>query len=199
MLKQTRTALAVAIFAVVFAASAMAQGPGPQGPGGGSFGAMREQYKYTGQLMRMVAHIGQIDKDKKFALTPAQAKQVLGVLKPLRSQPKLTQDQAKAALKALKAIFTVDQLNAMAAIKDRPRRMDAGGPGGPPGQGGPGAQRRFDPNAMKDRNPLYTKNKPIFPGAPDRKKRTDDFFKALETKAKSAAKPPAKNKPAKRN
>lgn len=199
MVRLVRALVLSAIFAVGACSLSFAQAPGPQRPNGAGFGAMREQSKYTFQLMRMVRHIEAIDKNKKYTLTPAQAKQVLAVMNPIRSKPKLTQDQAKAALKKLKAIFTVDQLNAMAAIKDPPRRMGPGGgpggprPGGGPGGPPPGAQMRPpDPNTMKDFNPFYSKAKPSFPGQADRKKRTDEFFKGLATKAKSAGKPPAK-------
>lgn len=178
------------------------------GGGGGQFSQMREKYKYTFQLMSMVRHIEEIDKEPKYKLTQAQAKQVLAVLQPLRSKPKLTQDQAKEVLKGLKKPFTVTQLNAMAKIKDtrpggqRPGGQGApGGPGGPGGQSRPGAQGqrpRFDPDAMKDFNPFYTEVKAGDEWAARRAERWNQFFKALDARAKGVAAPakaPAK-KPA---
>lgn len=189
-----------------------------QAPGGGGFAQMREKYKYTFQLMQTVRHIGEIDKDPKYTLSPAQAKQVLAVLQPLRSKPKLTQDQAKSALIGLKKIFNVQQLNAMARIKDRRPGgpggqgrpgggMGMGGPGGGQGRpggfggpGGPGGNRpRFDPNKMKDFNPFYAKVKADDPMAAGRAKRTNEFFASLQSKASGkagthAAKPAPKKK-----
>jgi hypothetical protein len=140
-------------------------------------------------------------------LTPAQAKKVLAVLQPLRSKPKLTQDQAKAALKALKPIFTVTQLNAMARIPASPggRRqgggMGMGGPGGPGGgrpggPGGPGGNMpggatnrpAFDPNAMKDFNPFYAKASGNDFGARNAK-RWDTLFTGLQARAKGGKAP----------
>lgn len=175
-----------------FVATALAQ----QQQGGGQMSAMREKYKYTFDLMQMVRHIGDINKDAKHALTPAQSKQVLAVLKPLRSQPKLTQDGAKDVMKRLKKVFTADQLNAMARIKSH---FGSGpgqgrGPGGPGGPGGPrpggqngqgGGQRHFDPNRMKDFNPFYANAPRGDDRAASRAKRWNDFFASLEAKAKA--------------
>ena len=167
-----------------------------QGQGGGQFSAFREEHKYTFQLMQTVRHIGDIDKDPKYTLSPAQAKQVLAVMKPLRAKPKLTQDQAKQALKYLKKIFTVKQLNAMAKIKAPQRRMGSGGLGGPGGPGGPGRNTQgnrpqMDAAAMKDFNPFYAKADKSDPGTMGRAKRMNDMFSGLQKKAKAA---PAKSK-----
>jgi len=199
---------------MLFAAGSYAQQPG----GGNPFAQMREKYKYTFQLTSMVRHIGDIDKDPKYKLTPAQAKKVLGVLQPLRSKPKMTQDQAKAALKALKPIFTVAQLNAMARIpasaggRRQGGGMGMGGPGGPGGgrpggpggapggnrPGGPGGaagRPAFDPNAMKDFNPFYAKAAPGDQFGARNAKRWDALFTGLQARAKGGKAPiaPASN------
>jgi len=181
--------LVAAIAAAVFSTAVLAQQQ-PYGPAAG----FREKYKYTFQLMQMVRHIGEMEKDKKYALTPAQAKKVLAVLKPLRSKPKLTQDQAKQALKDLKSALTAEQLNAMARMRTRFRPGPPGGAG--PRAGGQQPQRRWDPNAMKDFNPFYSKAKVDDPRAKERQKRWNEFFSKLEQKAKSgAAGAPAKPAP----
>lgn len=177
------------ILTTAFAVTALAQQQG-----GGQFAAMREKYKYTFQLMTMVRHIGDIDKDKKYTLTSSQAKQVLAILTPWRTKPKMTQDQAKDVMRKLKAVFTASQLNAMARIKPHFGQGPGqggrpGGPGqGPPagGQGRPpqGERRQFDPNAMKDFNPFYTKFAKGDTRAEERAKRWDEFFAALSKKAK---------------
>lgn len=193
-----------AILALIIASASFAQGPG--GPQSGPFAQFREEHKFTFQLSQMVRHIGEIDKDPKHALTPAQAKQVLAVLKPLRTQPKLTQDQAKQALKDLKRVFTVDQLNAMAKIKSPQRRPGMGGPGGPGGPGGQGRpgggmqgnRPRFDMNAMKNFNPFNPKVDKSDQRSVDRAKRMNDMFSDLEKKAKGAKAAPAKSAPKKK-
>ena len=181
MNRRTITVLIALILAIIFATSALAQQQGS-----GQANSFREKYKYTFQLTQMVSHIQEIDKDKKYTLKPAQAKAILAVLKPLRTQPKLTQDQAKSVLIKLKKPLTAAQLNAMARIKPKfGQRRPGGGQGGPPRQGDQqGQQRHFDPNAMKDFNPFYTKVDPKDTRAVERAKRWNDFFSALEKKAK---------------
>lgn len=170
------------ILTIAFAVTAVAQQQG-----GGQSSAMREKYKYTFQLTTMVRHIGDIDKDKKYTLTPSQAKQVLAILTPWRTKPKMTQDQAKEVMRKLKKVFTAGQLNAMARIKSHFGQ----GPGQGPRPGGAGqvrppqgARRHFDPNAMKDFNPFYTKAPKGDTRAAERAKRWNEFFAALQAKAK---------------
>lgn len=197
--------VALAVLTMLVATTAFAQAPGAGG-GNPQFAQFREEHKFTFQLMQMVRHIGDIDRDPKHTLTPAQAKKVGAVLKPLRSQPKLTQDQAKQALKSLKVIFTVDQLNAMAKIKSpqrfgggqRPGGGFSGAPGGQGRPGGPGGQNgnrpRMDPARMKNFNPFYAKADKSDQFAADRAKRWNDFFSRLDAKAKGAKAAPAKSK-----
>jgi len=137
MRKLARTMVPITLLALFAAATAFAQGTGG-GNGGGQFAQFSNEHKFTFQLMQMVRKIGEIDRDPKYTLKPAQAKRVLGVLKPWRSKPKMTQEQAKSILKQLKTALTIDQLNAMARIKER-RPGGPGGPGG--GPGGPGMGR----------------------------------------------------------
>jgi len=197
---------ALALLTISAASAAFAQAPGAGG--NPQFAQFREQHKFTFQLMQMVRHIGIIDRDPKYALTSAQAKKVVAVLKPLRTKPKLTEDQARDTLKSLKPIFTVKQLNGMAKIKAPPRRFSGQRPGGgfgrPGGQGGPGGNRppgmrRFDPARMKDFNPFYSKVSKSDPMSADRAKMWNDFFSRLDAKAKGQKVPLAKAaaKPAK--
>ena len=179
-MKRTVTILIALVIAIVFVATAVAQQQGAS-----QANSFRDKYKYTFQIMQMVTHIQEIDKDKKYTLTSAQAKAMLAVLKPLRTQPKLTQDQAKTVLVKLKKPLTATQLNAMARIKPKvQQRRPSGGQGGPPRQGGQQGQRHFDPNAMKDFNPFYTKIDPKDTRAVERSKRWNDFFATIERKSK---------------
>lgn len=180
-----RMAVLLACLAALLSSVGFAQGPEQ---GSNPFSQMREKYKYTFQLMGMVRHVDAINKDPKYKLTSAQAKQVIGVLQPLRNKEKLTQDQAKDALKGLKKVFTVDQLNAMARIKERPQngqhRMGGGRPGG---QGGPGGgQHRFNANAMKDFNPFYAKASGDDEFSKKRAERWNKFFCDLDKQAKNS-------------
>ena len=174
------------ILAMVFAVTVLAQQQG-----GGQFSAMREKYKYTFQLTTMVRHIEEINKDKKYTLTSAQAKKVLAILTPWRSKPKMTQDQAKTVARNLKKVFTAAQLNAMARIKPHSgqgpggRSPGQGGQGGPPRNGQAGERRHFDPNSMKDFNPFNTKVAKGDTRAAERAKRWNEFFAALQKKAKA--------------
>jgi len=143
--------------------------------------------------MRMADNIGALDKDKKHALSAAQAKKVLVILKPLRAKPKLTQVVAKQTLASLKKVFTADQLNAMARIKPkvqahpRPGGPPPGGPGGPPPGPPPNMQNGGSPpgpNAMQDFNPFYAKAPKGDKRAAEQVKHMNDFFAHLEEKAK---------------
>ncbi|MCS6829404.1 MAG: hypothetical protein RMM08_03790 [Armatimonadota bacterium] len=100
----------------------------------------REAHKYTFQLTSTLRALEDIDKDPKTKLTAEQAKKILAVLQPYRNKPKMTQDDAKNALKGIKAALNVNQLNAIARIEAerRNRRGGFGGPGGGPGGGGMG-------------------------------------------------------------
>ena len=180
MNRRTTAILIALLLAAVCATTALAQQQGAD-----PRNAMREKYKYTFQLMQMAGHIGEIDKDKKYTLTLTQAKQVLAVLKPLRGKPKLTQDQAKKALKDLKKVFTAAQLNAMARIK--PKFQPAQNRERPSGQprDSDGQRRQWDPNAMKDFNPFYAKAPKGDKRAEERVKRWNEFFAGLEKKAKA--------------
>lgn len=182
-----RLVLWTGVLVLVAAMAAMAQPP----PGAGGFQMTpemqrrmeefrkwREAHRYTFQLTSTLRGLDDLDKDPKTKLTAAQAKKILAVLQPLRNKPKMTQDDAKNALKQIKAALTVNQLNALARMEAerRNRRGGPGGPGGPGGAGmrpggpggapgarpgGPGgaggAGGRFqmpDPSTMKDFNPF---------------------------------------------
>ena len=170
------------VLAVVLAVAALAQQQG----GSSQFSAMREKYKYTFQLMTMVRHIEEVNKDKKYTLTSTQAKKMLAIFTPWRSKPKMTQDQAKGVARKLKTVLTVNQLNAMARIKPHVGRgPDRGrGPGGGPPRDPQAGGRHFDPNAMKDFNPFYSKVPKGDTRAAERAKRWNEFFAALQKKAK---------------
>ena len=124
----------------------LAQGGAPPGGGGGGFNPaafmkFREQHKYTFQLSTTTGRgLMECERTPQTRIKPDQAKKIIGVLTPLKKKPKLTQDEAKAAIKKLQVIFDGKQLTAVdKAIQSSQRRPGGGGPGGgAPGGGGPG-------------------------------------------------------------
>lgn len=194
---------------VVTAIAAVAQPP----PGAGGFQMTpemqkrieefrkwREAHRYTFQLTSTLWGLEVLDRDAKTKLTPAQAKKILAVLQPLRNKPKMTQDEAKNALKQIKAVLTVNQLNALARYEaDRRNRRGGpggggmgmrpgsmGGPGGAPGArpGGPGGARPQMPNLsqMKDFNP-FKPSPQMGPFGQRAAEYWDSFFKGLQQRA----------------
>ncbi|GIV18486.1 MAG: hypothetical protein KatS3mg023_0237 [Armatimonadota bacterium] len=206
---------------VITAVAAIAQPP----PGAGGFQMTpemqrqmeawrkwREAHKYTFQLTSTLRALEEIDKDPKTKLTPAQAKKILTVLQPYRNKPKMTQDDAKNALKGIKAALNVNQLNAIARIEAERRNrrggfggpggggmgMRPGGPGGPPG-GAPGARPGGSPGAGgrpsapggNFRMPDPSQMKDFNPFKPDTStpfgqraaQRWNEFFKGLQQRA----------------
>ncbi len=192
---------------VIAAIAAIAQPP----PGAGGFQMTpemqrrieefrkwREAHKYTLQLTSTLRALEQVDKDPKTKLTSAQAKKILSVLQPYRNKPKMTQDDAKNALKGIKAALNVNQLNAIARIEAERRNrrggpggmgMRPGGPGGQPG-GAPGARpggapgsnfRMPDAAQMKDFNPF--KPDTSTPFGQRAAEYWDNFFKGLQQRA----------------
>ncbi len=176
------------------------------------FRKWREAHRYTFQLTSTLRGLEELDKDQKTRLTPAQAKKILAVLQPLRNKPKMTQDDAKNALKQIKAALNVTQLNALARIEAERRNrrggpggpggggmgMRPGGPGGAPGgapgarpggnagarPGGPGGGqwRMPDPASMKDFNP-FKPNPNMGPFAQRGAEYWNNFFKGLQQRA----------------
>ena len=163
--------------------TASAGGPagGPPGAGGGSgaFEEFRKSHQYTFQLSRLAGNIGRLEKEKKAALKPDQAKAILAVLKPLCKQESMDQEQAKAAIKDLQKVLTDDQRNAISTMAPEHRFRREGGSSG---QRPSGQRPSFDLKAMENFNPFNPpKDSPM---AERSKKRFDELFAALEKKAK---------------
>jgi len=101
--------------------------------------------------------IGRLEREGKTPLTSAQAKAILAVMTPLRTQQTLTPEQAEKVLTQIKAQLTKEQITAM----ETPRRGAGPGgfgrPGGAGGQGGSGSMN--NPGGM---------HRPDWPHTPDR-------------------------------
>jgi hypothetical protein len=191
---------------------AQAPGGGPGG-GGGMPPAMQkfmEQTKYKRQMRQQLRAVAEINRNPNTALSPAQAKQLLAVLRPWTSKPKMTEEDAKGIMRSVKKVMTPRQLTALGNVK--PQRGGgfgggrpgggpggpggggfgrAGGPGGGPGgPGGGGGGRRFDPArlaAMKDANFLSTKADPKDPRASRRVEANKRMIAMLEARARGGA------------
>jgi hypothetical protein len=143
------------VMAVVLmaAATAWAQAPRSDAGGGASTRGARSP-KF--QLMDTVLSLGELTESKKCPLSAAQAKKAADLVKGLQRKQKLTDDDAKAALKSLKVGLTTRQLTELSRLsRERRERMMtrsrqgagmAGGKGGPGmagGKGGPGTAGRW--------------------------------------------------------
>lgn len=191
----------VSSFAVLPAASAIAQPP----PGGGfnfsAFQKWRDQHKYTFQLRTMVTGgIAECERSKSTQVKPPQAKQILSILTPLTKKPKLKQEEAKAAIQQVQRVFDARQLAAVdRAVQASTRRRGGGpggggpgggAPGGGPGAGGPGGGRPggggpgggrggFDPARMQNFNPFNPdKSSPMGARQVERNEKLFGFLKA---------------------
>jgi hypothetical protein len=206
-MRTTRKLLVAALVAAA-APAVLAQ----QGGGGFNFSAFqnfRNQHKYTFQLRTMVTRgLMELERTKSTQLEPAQAKKLLATLTPLRKQPKLTQEQAKTAIKQVQRILNNRQLAAIDRVltQDQTRMRGMGGQGGPGGMrpggmGGPGApggmrpggpggrpggmRPMFDPARMQNFNPFNPqRTSPSY----DREKQANDrLFTFLQARAAGKA------------
>lgn len=144
-----------------------------QGPGGGGMGGrMRNSPK--GRLSGLWRNLGELEKSR-VPLTKAQAKRVVGLVRPWTSKPKMTDTQAKGLYMSMNAVLTTQQKNEMDKMGAMRRRTERGEREG--GQGGQGGRRgggpgggNFDPAQMrammqkmagfrKTMNPFYPPSK----------------------------------------
>lgn len=138
-------------------------------------GAAFEQMRAKMELPRLFRNLGRLEELKE-PLTPAQAKAILAIMTPLRTQKTLTNDEAKKVLERLQAQLTPAQKDALAQSRERRGRGGDGGrrdPGGNtagPNAGAPapggsragrggdgapggGAPRRSGPDGTNPRGP----------------------------------------------
>jgi hypothetical protein len=83
----------------------------------------------TFELVRFFLGIGQLESDGDTALTSAQARVILDLVKPLRTQKTLTASDASRILSKIEKLLTTAQRDAIG------RMAQPGGPPGGPGQG----------------------------------------------------------------
>jgi hypothetical protein len=136
----------------LIAASAMAQPPGGGfgGPGGGApspemmkafqeMQSIREKRKNLSALSQSLRALPEFDKDASTKVTGDQAKKILALLKPWRSKPAMSDDEAQALNKKVTGVFTLPQIKKLATLSQRRGGGGGfGGGGGRPGGGGGG-------------------------------------------------------------
>jgi len=93
-----------------------------------------EKMRAKMELARLFRGLGRLD-ELNAPLTAAQAKSILAIMSPLRTQKTLSSDQATKVLAQLQAQLTKAQI---AALEQARQRRGPGGNGGPGGFGGPG-------------------------------------------------------------
>ncbi len=142
---------AAAITTLLAASGAFAQGgpPGGGGPGGfqpspemmKKFQALRkwnDKHPNIGRVSQTLRAVGEMDKDPKTKITPAQAKKMLAVIRPWQKRPVMTDAQALQVNKQLTAAMTLPQIKKMATMPRMGGRRGGGGGGGGSGGGGAG-------------------------------------------------------------
>jgi len=187
---------------MLLAAPLLAQGPLPGGPPP-EFRQMMSQMQYRRQLRRQIRAIDDMNRDPATALSPGQARQLLGILKPWTTKPRMTEADAQSIMRSIRKLLTPRQATIIANF--RPRRGfggpggfggpppgfrgrgGAGGPGGPPGFRPGGPPPGFDPARMaarlKTENFLSTKVQPDNPMSERRAQENKALMTMLESHA----------------
>jgi hypothetical protein len=162
------------------------------------------------QLRQQLRSLAELDRDPAVALDPAQATQLLALLKPWSTKSKMTEEEAGTISRSVEKVMTAEQLKAMAQIQAQSRTRfggpggpgGRGGPGGPPGwfpglgngngsgpPGAPGYPPPFDParmRAMRDANVLSTRADPDMPWSSRRVEANRRLIKLLETRGRTS-------------
>lgn len=112
--------------------------PGDQSGMRGQMMTFFTEHKNTFDLLGFVGRISRLETEGKTPLTVTQAKDIMAVITPLKTQKELTQDQAKSALERIKKVLTSQQITAVEQVPQFGRgNGGASGPGA--GGRGPGA------------------------------------------------------------
>jgi hypothetical protein len=178
-----------------------------QGPGGGmppeiaakikAWGKWRDAHKGISNVQTLFYQVEQMDKEKGYELNKVQSGKLLGIIKPWRTKPEMSDDQAKAMMKSVTGMLTDKQVKKMTTIQPPWARQGggggAGGGGGRPGGGGagggggrPGGAGGFKfPDPPKGGyNPLNPDTLPFEQMRPMAKKNMDEFTAELQAKSK---------------
>jgi hypothetical protein len=172
--------LTLAAGMLVSSGASMVQAQGGAGGGGGMGGGMRNRNNPKSRLSSLWRGVGQLESSKA-PLSKAQARQIVALVRPWGSRPKMTEADAKNLYMKMNAVLTTRQKNELDKMVAMRRRTARGGgeDGGRPG----GAGGNFDPQQMqkmraqmqqmqgflKTMNPFYPPSKySEVKGLPDR-------------------------------
>ncbi len=122
-----------------------------QGPGGGmppeiaakikAWGKWRDAHKGISNVQTLFYQVEQMDKEKGYELNKVQSGKLLGIMKPWRTKPEMSDDQAKSMMKSVTGMLTDKQVKKMTTIQAPWARQGGGGGGGRPGGAGGGGGR----------------------------------------------------------
>ena len=153
-----------------------------------AWGKWREAHKGISNVQTLVYQVEQLDKQPGFELNKQQAGKLLGVIKPWRTKPEMSDDQAKGVMKAVTGMLTDKQVKKLTTIQPPWARQGGGGGGGArPGGGAggrPGGAPAFPDPPKGGYNPLNPDTLPFVQMRPMAKKGMDDFTAELQAKAK---------------
>src|SRR5947208_2432536 len=102
---------------MLLAAPVLAQGPPPGGPRGGpppEFRKMMAQMQYRRQMRNQLRAIDEMNHDPAAALSPAQARQLLGIVKPWTTKPRMTEQDAQWIMRSIRKVLTSRQATIVA-------------------------------------------------------------------------------------
>ncbi len=112
---------------------------------------MPEGMRAKFELMRLFRRVTRLAEDDNTPLSASQARAILAIMTPLRTQKTLTSDQAASVSKQLEAQLTPEQ---RAGMEQMSNRRGGGGPGGSGGTGAPnGAQAQGGRNDRQNGTP----------------------------------------------
>lgn len=156
-----------------------------------------EAHKGISNLQTLFYQVEQMDKEPAFALNKPQSSKLLSIMKPWRTKPEMSDDQAKSVMKAVTGLLTDKQVKKLTTIQSPWGRRGGGGGGGgagggrPGGAGGPGGGRPGGAGGFKipdppkgGYNPLNPATLPFEQMRPRAQKGLDDFTAELQAKSK---------------
>lgn len=146
---------------------------------------------YKRQLQKQLRAIRYINRNAATAISPMQAQELLGILKPWATRDRMTDEEAQRMTLKIDKVMTAPQRTAMASFKPRwedfggtfARPKGAAGPGGRPG---PGTNRI---RQMQDANWLSTKGQPDGPLPPGRARANLQRLAWLQARARNGGAP----------
>jgi hypothetical protein len=172
--------------------------PGAQAQGGGfqmtpemqakikAWQKWTEAHKGVSNLQTLFYQVEQLEKAPGYELNKMQAGKLIGIIKPWRTKPEMSDDQAKGVMKSMTVMLTDKQVKKLTTIQTPWARRGGGGSGGgarPGGAGGAGGFKFPDP-PKGGYNPLNPDTLPFEQMRPMAKKGMDDFTAELQAKAK---------------